>query len=137
MTEKTILTTREDLATVVGQTIETVMERQMRILYTNIKQSAFSSRRRGSIGLLIGLEEVCSVLHCCKPTAKRWLETIFKPALIEGGYQNKRYVVDGDRLLKLLRKHNEQQRKNLSGTRPSQRTRKPQNTNPTPKTEAL
>ncbi len=103
-----IHTTQEELATVVKQVMEEVIDRHLHIMYVSAQRK--SSPKLSPIGLLVGLDEICGFLHCSRPTALKQMDTILKPAVL-AGKDGKRYMLDGDMALRLLQKNVENHRK--------------------------
>ncbi|MCM1168536.1 MAG: hypothetical protein NC048_02785 [Bacteroides sp.] len=115
----TIHTTREELTTIVRQTVESVIDRHLRIMYANARMYARCHEPKLSpVGLLVGLDQICAVLRCSIPTARKKLDTLLKPAVLSG--RGQKYVVDGDLMMRILQNTATRHRKKLQqATRPA------------------
>lgn len=95
--DEVVVCFRSELLNVVAQAVQSAIEEQ--------------EKKRQKVGFVSGLKDISKLLHLSIPTTRKYLNyPYFAPAIISGGL-NSKFVVNGDKLLKLYQGYRKNQQK--------------------------
>ena len=95
--DEVVVCYQSDLETVITRAVQSAMEEQ--------------EKKRQKVGFVSGLKNIAELMNLSVPTARKYLNyPYFAPAIISGGL-NSKFVVNGDKLLKLYHNYRKSQSK--------------------------
>lgn len=94
--DEVVICYQSDLENVVNRAVQSAMEEQ--------------EKKRQKVGFVSGLKNIAELMQLSVPTARKYLNyPYFAPAIISGGL-NSKFVVNGDKLLRLYHNYRKTQK---------------------------